>query len=770
MFSSFRDGAKGLLCATLLLCLALAPAQAAFTTLHHFTSNYNSGAYPVGTLAQRGGVFYGVTQYGTNGYGNAFKMTTTGVVTTLTDFVGGASSPYYPNAGLVYDPATDAFYGTSLYGGSSGLGTVFKMTPTGTVTVLHSFTGGASNGQYPYAGLLLASDGNLYGVTYYGGTDNEGIIFKITTGGSFTLLHSFTYDASDPAGYPFLGLTEAPNGKLYGASYYASGYYGGIFKINKDGTGYAFVHGFNSGGSLGRYPYSDLMTASDGNLYGVCNQGGVSNLGTIYKVDPSTDTVTVLHLFDGFTGARPGNSYHTSPQYRLLQGSDGRLYGTTREGGYYGWGTAFRVTLAGVCTVLAHLNYTDARQTANPLTQSGTSFYCTSFYGGLSAVATSTNGYGAGMQITGAGVLKVIHSFYIQDGHTTYGGVIQNGTKYYGVTYIGGAYGYGTIYEVTAGGAHKIIKHLNNYLGEGAYPLGGLVKGPGTDKNMYGTTIGGGRYGAGTIFKVSTSGKFTVLHHFHPGEGYYPLSRLLVGADKNLYGTAYYGGPAGVGAIFCIDRAGKKFKVIHYFSGPDGAYPSCTLAQDPVSKRLYGTAYQGGANSLGTVYSLKPDGSDFMVLYHFYYDGGSGTYPNGYYPHNGPVILSGGFLYGLARYGGTSGNGVLFKTNVSTGATSAFFNFNNGAGQGHDALGGLILEGGFFYGTCQQGGATGYGTIWKINATTAAFTLLKNFAPATDGSRPQAGVILGTDGQLYGTTLYDGADGYGTVFQQTTTP
>jgi len=767
-----RASAKGLLSALLLACVGLTPARASFTNLHDFSANYNSGAYPVGKLAVRNGVLYGVTRYGNNGHGGAFKMTTAGAVTNLVNFAGGATNPSLPNAGLVYDPATDAFYGTSINGGTDNQGTVFKMTPAGVVTILHSFTGydsgnpAASDGDGPYAGLLLASDGNLYGVTYQGGEFNEGTIFKITTGGTYTLLKSVE-DSVDGVRLLFTGLAEGTDGMLYGASYYSPGVNGAIYKINKNGTGFGLVHTFPSNDPAGHNPYSDLIRASDGHLYGTCLSGGTNNLGTVYRVNTSTSAVTPLWVFDGFTGGTPANNYANSPQYRLLQGSDGKLYGTSREGGYYGYGTAFKLTLTGDCTVLTHFNQADAREFANPLTQIGSNFYCTSFYGGLSGTLESTDGYGAAMQIKASGALTVIHSFFLRDGYTSYGGLIQNGTKYYGVCYYGGAYGHGLIFEITAGGAFKIIHHLNNYLQEGYYPAGGLVKGPGTDKNMYGTTTSGGRYGHGTIFKVTTTGKFTVLHHFRYQEGYYPTSRLLVGTDKNLYGTCYYGGAAAVGSIFCVDRAGQKYKTIHHFANLDGRYPSCTLAQDPVSKRLYGTAHQGGANNLGTVYSLKTDGSGFMVLHNFT-SASSGPY-HPYYA--GPLVLSGGFLYGVTYYGGTSGHGAIFKTNVSTGATTAFFNFNNSSGHGANPTGGLFLAGdGFFYGTCLNGGSSGAGTIWKVNATTAAFTLLKALVGATDGNDPFGGVIRGTDGQLYGTTYTGGANNVGTIFQQSTTP
>src|SRR5262249_8063652 len=156
---------------------------------------------------------------------------------------------------------------------------------------------------------------------------------------------------------------------------------------------------------------------------------------------------------------------------RLIQGAtDHNLYGVTQEGGAHGWGTLFKLTLAGVCTRVASFSINDARGTANPPVQSGTSFYLTSFYGGLTSFKNNSNGYGAGMSITSAGVLKVIQSFYQRDTYNPYSSLVQVGTgssaAFYGVSQQGGEFNGGAIFKINSSGAVSVIHNFNNYLNE----------------------------------------------------------------------------------------------------------------------------------------------------------------------------------------------------------------------------------------------------------------------------------------------------------------
>jgi uncharacterized repeat protein (TIGR03803 family) len=169
------------------MSIAAAPAAAqSYAVLHGFQAASQS---PRGLVQASDGSFYGTTSNGgTSGYGTVFKITPAGALTTLYSFVGSDGS--YPYAGLVQG-SDGNFYGTTAYGGTSSYGTIFKITPAGALTTLHSFT--YSDGAYPYATLVQGTDGNFYGTTYYGGTSGYGTVFKITPAGALTTLHSFTY-------------------------------------------------------------------------------------------------------------------------------------------------------------------------------------------------------------------------------------------------------------------------------------------------------------------------------------------------------------------------------------------------------------------------------------------------------------------------------------------------------------------------------------------------------------------------------------------------
>lgn len=613
MNRSLRLGAMSLLCA--IIPLIVSPASATLTKMRNLTTNFADGAYPVGALVNNGGTFYGCTQTGPDGagYGSFFKMSSAGTVTTLNTFSGGATSPYQPNSGPVLH-GTNTYFGTSIYGGTSNAGTIWKAVVSGstaTVTVVHSFTGGATDGTYGYAGLIVGSDGLLYGTTYSGGVHNQGIVYSFdTTTNTFTLLHSFdsTVDCYDP----YMGVCEGPDGMLYGSSQYCTGFYGGVYRLNKDGSGYAFVHGFAGADTAGYYPFSDLVKGNDGKLYGTCYAGTVNGAGSVFRVNTAgAGSVETVWSFDGYTGASPGIPYATDPQVRMTNGTGNIMFGYTRTGGLHGYGTIFKVdTSTNAVTLLASLGQTDANQTLNPLLLSGTTMYATSYYGGAGAMSGpsgSPTGWGSSVSCTTGGTFKLLHSWFIRDGYNPYDSPTAPISGFcYGTSYYGGQFGWGAVYKIGSTGSftYSILHSFDNYLNEGAYPQGGLYKA--SDGSLYGTTVAGGLFGNGTIFKITTAGAFTVLHHFRAGyEGYQPFRKLVqgFGTDKNLYGVCWSSGPMGYGTVFKISTSGSGFQVIHYFSNLDGRYSACQLTVDnngTTTTFLYGTTYAGGANSYGT--------------------------------------------------------------------------------------------------------------------------------------------------------------------------
>ena len=303
------------------------------TTLYQFGGLLTDGIFPKARLVQgKDGYFYGTT-FG--GQGTMFRISSVGALTTVHQF-SGATNDESPVAGLVQGADGD-FYGTSYGGGTNYQGTVFRISSTGSLTTLHQFGGVATDGRYPEAGLIQASDSNFYGTTYSGGTNNLGTVFRIDSGGSLTTLHQFS--GLDGA-FPQSGLTQGADGYFYGATF--SGGTNGdgtAFRISSAGS---FTTLWQFGGANGRDPDAEPVQGSDGYFYGTTVQGGATNCiggcGTIFRISPA-GTLTTQYKF----GVRATDGQF--PETPLVQGADGCFYGTTINGGIYGNGTVFKLVV-----------------------------------------------------------------------------------------------------------------------------------------------------------------------------------------------------------------------------------------------------------------------------------------------------------------------------------------------------------------------------------------------------------------------------------------
>ena len=301
------------------------------------------------------GNFYGTTTTGgANGYGTVFKITGTGALTTLYSFCAQANCTdgIGPEAGLVQ--GTDGnFYGTAAGGGVGGFGTVFKITRAGALTTLYSFCPdgfSCTDGLGPVAGLVQGTDGNFYGTTTDGGAHFQGgTVFKITPRGTLTTLYSFCALASCADGYnPFkAALIQGTDGNFYGTTS-SGGVHsstGTIFKITPGGTLttlYSFCAQTNCTDGIG--PYTGLIQGTDGNFYGTTSSGGSNSFngyGTVFKIT-RTGTLATLYSFCplGFS-CTDG----TSPYAGLVQGTNGTFYGTTSSGGAHDDGTVFSLAV-----------------------------------------------------------------------------------------------------------------------------------------------------------------------------------------------------------------------------------------------------------------------------------------------------------------------------------------------------------------------------------------------------------------------------------------
>ena len=358
---------------------------------------------------------------------------------TLASFDGtNGSDPYI---GSLVQGKDGNYYGTTTTGGAYGMGTVFRVTPEGTVTVLYSFCSqsNCSDGSDPYAGLVLSVDGNFYGTTYAGGIKGKGTVFKITPAGKMTILHSFR--GTDGA-QSWDGLIQATDGSFYGTTYAGgANKFGTIFKITPTGA-LSTVYNFCSRSKCtdGSWPVGRLLQATDGNFYGTTSAGGTSSncghsgCGTVFKITQGGQ-LTTLHSFDRDDGEQPWAG--------LIQAVDGNFYGTTNFGDIES-GTVFKMTANGSVKVLYSFSGTD-----NPAVGfvQGTDrkFYGATWWGG-------TRQYGTLFNITSGGQLKTLHTFEGPDGAAPWGAVFQstNG-MFYGTTEQGGTFNDGTFFRLSMG-------------------------------------------------------------------------------------------------------------------------------------------------------------------------------------------------------------------------------------------------------------------------------------------------------------------------------
>lgn len=357
---------------------------------------------------------------------------------------------------------------------------------------------------------------------------------------------------------------------------------------------------FNS--DNGNAPTGLLAQGTDGRLYGTTVSGGAS-YGTVFSTD-AEGAITDLFTFckdelSCFYGDAPGGEI---PWSGLVLASNGNFYGTTAYGGAYGGGTVFEITPGGTFTSLYSFGFSNGSAPQGGLVQGSDG----NLYGTTSGFE---NDPGTIFSITPSGSLTTLYTFCSQpdctDGYQPDAGPIQ-GTdgNFYGTTNRGGASNYGTVFKITPAGELTTLYSFcsRQNCADGDEPTGSLVQA--TDGNFYGTTVYGGTQGGGTLFKITAAGQFTLLHTFcsqsNCGDGENPAGGLMQATDGNLYGTAQYGGAGSAGTVFRITTQGK-FTTLHALQFGDGAYPDCTLLQ-AANGKIYGTT-EGGYN--GTIFKLS---------------------------------------------------------------------------------------------------------------------------------------------------------------------
>lgn len=610
--------------------------------------------------------------------------------------------------------------------------------------------------------------------------------------------------AVPPLNTPWHTNTTVMFTEAYGTASVGGNGYGTVFKIDPDGPW------------QGNQP--NELALSGNTLYGTtAGLGGTSfqGDGAIFSINTSGSGFTNIYSFNLPSGTQPEAGL-------VLSGS--MSYGTTESGGN-GFGTVFSFnTTNGDYTTLYSFTGPDNGDGANPLAK--LVLYGNTLYGTTSSGGIHNKGTVFEINADGSGGYQILHNFAGQgegDGESPEAALILSGGVLYGTTESGGAYGLGTVFSFnTNDNVFTVLHSFKGNESDGSDPDGGLVI---SGSTLYGTTAGGGANDYGTVFSITSSGIFSVIHSFdssNTNDGATPYAGLVL-SGNTLYGTTAYGGNNDFGTVFSINTSGNGYTNLYSFQdGADGAYPATALVLS--NNTLFGTT--PGDSSLvgdpncGTIFSINTDGSDFTVLSTFStfaaihtFSGWDGAYPCSQLAMSGSAFYGiPTTVYGTTSGGGTNGYGTVFKVNTDGAGFTDLYEFTGGNDGKYPQTGLLIdgntlygtttnsifkintdgsdftcltningasqlilwLSGNKLFGTTSSGGDDHYGSVFSINTDGSGFTNLHSFTGGTGGEFPKSGLELygvggfiangQAAGTLYGTTYSGGASNYGMVF------
>jgi uncharacterized repeat protein (TIGR03803 family) len=359
-----------------------------------------------------------------------------------------------------------------------------------------------------------------------------------------------------------------------------------------------------------------------------------------------------------------------------------------------------------------------------------------------------------------AATISTVATFNGSNGQFPRSGLIADAAgNLYGTTSTGGPSGFGLVYKLNPStGTLTTLASFNGSSGF-APSYGNLLAD--SAGNLYGTTSIGGAQSAGTVFKLNpTTGALATLASFSSAStGTNANAGLVADSAGNLYGTTTSGGAGSFGTVFELNSITGSLTTLASFNNSTGLPPESPLVIDAAGN-LYGTTTQSGAGNWGTVFKVSPGGGTPTTLVAF-------NNTNGTFPEGGLIADHAGNLYGITQGGGTSGAGEVFKFNLATNTLSVLASFNGANGTFPQS--GLIADRvGNLYGTTQAGGANGGGTVFKVNPSTGAITVLASFATSS-ASVSYAPLMADAAGNLWGTTHDGGANFDGTIFEVTGT-
>ncbi len=494
-----------------------------FITLLDF--NGSNGAFPSGTLIKgTGGEMYGAAGSGIFGFGVIFKLSADGTnYTKLFEFNNSNGS--YPES-LTYTSG-GKLVGMTSAGGPNSLGTVFMLNTDGTgFSNLLQLDG--VNGSAPYTnGILEATNGDFYGLSCYGGISNKGVIFRLKSNSTYTKLFEFYVEAEGGRS----NMIMASDNNLYGVTA-AGGLYGFgiIFKINKDGSGFTKFFDFDKK-ITGGEPQGSLFQASNGDLYGLTNIGGLNNAGTLFKIKLDGSGFTKLYDFSFSEGGYPIGS--------LIEPTAGELIGATSGGGVDNGGTLFKISLLGTgFSVLFNFASSTGKSPSELVLTGDGNLLGMCSYGGA-------NDKGSLFRIkpNGTDFVKLIDFDGAIKGAYPKGGLTKiSANEFIGTTSSGGVSNGGTVFRINADGFWFSSLYSFSILTGNSPLAGSLTLAP--DGYLYGMTWIGGTESGGIIFKIKSDGSgFSKIYNLTETSGNYPFTvGLVVVAKENQ--TITFSGPS----------------------------------------------------------------------------------------------------------------------------------------------------------------------------------------------------------------------------------
>jgi len=582
----------------------------------------------------------------------------------------------------------------------------------------------------------------LWGTASAGVSDNKGVIFNANDDGTgYTVKYNFVTDF--PGLNPQSGLTLA-NGKFYGVTNSGGANdVGLLFEYDPVNDTYTRKHDFD--GTNGSYPYSAMVLANNGLLYGLTYQGGANDYGVLYSYDPVNDIFTNLISLSTSVGGRP--------QGNLMQASNGKLYGLMMLGGANSGGTLIEYTIAG--NVLSKkVDLPAGSAPTGELTESGGLLFGLTYGGGSNAVGTLFEYDPVSFNLT-------VRANFDGAGKGSYpNGSLLKATNglLYGMASLGGANGFGTLFEYNTG-TTTFTKKIDFNSANGALPQSKLFQA--NDTNLYGATINGGSNNEGVLFRyVIGTNSLTVRASFNSADiGSNPASSLVQAADGKLYGVAPYGGPTSNGTLFAYDPANDAMtKRVDFSNSSNGSNPQAGMVLAP-NGLFYGMTSLGGANAQGVLYEYDPALDTYTGKVDLSLAGTGGS-------PSGALVLAGGKLYGMTSAGGANGDGVLFEYVPGGTSVSVMVNFN--AATIGSAPKGTLMQpatGNLLYGMTNSGGPSSHGTLFAFDPTSSSLTVKYAFTATSEGTAPQGSLVQAANGKLYGTTSAGGSGTSGVLFE-----